>query len=200
VTPEQADKLDKIDASGHHLLGVINDILDLAKIEAGRMTLESEEFSFAEALRDVLTTVETLARQKSLALTSDVDADLPPVTADQSKIKQVLYNLLSNAIKFTPEGGSVHVTAGFEGAQEGGPALLRVAVTDTGIGVRPEDQERIFQTFEQVDSSYAREQQGTGLGLALTRKLVELHGGRIWVESEGVARSGSVFTFELPIR
>jgi signal transduction histidine kinase len=200
LNPKQAEFVGTILTAGRHLLRLINDILDLAKIEAGRMTLESEEFSFAEALRDVLTTVGTLARQKSLALTSDVGADLPPVTADQSKIKQILYNLLSNAIKFTPEGGSVHVTAGSKGPEEGGPSRLRVAVKDTGIGVRPEDQERIFQAFEQVDSSYAREQQGTGLGLALTRKLVELHGGRIWVESTGVARNGSVFTFELPIR
>ena len=201
LNPKQAEFVGTILSAGRHLLGLINDILDLSKIEAGRMTLELEPFDFAAALRDVLQTVATLARQKSLTLGDDVPPDLPAITADQAKLKQILYNLLSNAIKFTPDGGSVHVIVGIEARRDaGGAALLRVAVVDTGIGIKAEDQERIFQSFEQVDSTYAREQQGTGLGLALTRKLVDLHGGRIWVESEGVAQQGSTFIFEIPVR
>ncbi|MBI4638021.1 MAG: HAMP domain-containing protein [Candidatus Rokubacteria bacterium] len=201
LNEKQVDFVTKILTSGRHLLHLINEILDLSKIEAGRMQLERSRFDATEALRDVVTVVETLARQKSILLNTEIEPDLPPLTADAPKFKQIMLNLLSNAIKFTHEGGRVHVSAGVESRAEGdgGPRqLLRVSVTDTGIGIKPEDQERIFGSFEQVDSSYAREQQGTGLGLALTRKLVELHGGRIWVESEGVALKGATFTFAIP--
>ncbi len=199
LNPKQAEFATTILGAGRHLLGLINDVLDLSKIEAGRMTLEPTTFDFGEILRDTLTTVDALASQKSLTLSSAVDP-LPPVTADASKLKQILYNLLSNAIKFTPAGGSVTVLAGVQGDPAGAaPPFLRVAVVDTGIGIKPEDQERIFQSFEQVDASSARENQGTGLGLALTRKLVELHGGRVWVESEGVHKRGSTFTFTIPL-
>ena len=199
LNAKQAEFVTTILGAGRHLLSLINDILDLSKIEAGRMTLDLERFDFGASLREVLATVETLARPKSIVLGADVEDGLPEVTADPGKVKQILYNLLSNAIKFTPERGSVSVLVGIDGAAAGGgPGLLRVAVVDTGIGIKPEDQERIFGAFEQVDSSYAREQQGTGLGLALTKKLVEMHGGRIWVESEGVAKKGSTFTFVIP--
>jgi len=134
---------------------------------------------------------------------------LPPAFADEGKFKQIMYNLLSNAIKFTQNGGSVTVTATSGGdtlppeplATPPGPPteFLRVTVTDTGVGIHPKDQERIFKEFEQVDSSYGRQQQGTGLGLALTKKFVEMHGGRIWVESEGREGSGSTFVFLLPL-
>jgi PAS domain S-box-containing protein len=179
--------------SGRHLLTLINDILDLAKVEAGRMELVRSLFSVPSAITDVQNIAKALANKKKITLLTEVDPELPKVLADQSKFKQILYNLLSNAVKFTPEGGTVTVNADVvEGS-------LRVSVSDTGIGIRRENHTRIFREFEQVDSSYARQQQGTGLGLALSRKLVEMHGGRIWVESDGVEGRGSTFTFELPL-
>ncbi|HTD86159.1 MAG TPA: PAS domain S-box protein, partial [Candidatus Binatia bacterium] len=179
--------------SGRHLLTLINDILDLAKVEAGRMELVRSMFSVPTAISDVENIARALANKKRIALVAEVDPAMPKVLADQSKFKQILYNLLSNAVKFTPEAGAVTTRAELVNG------ALRVAVSDTGIGIRKENQQRIFLEFEQVDSSYARQQEGTGLGLALTRKLVELHGGRIWVESEGVEGRGSTFWFELPL-
>jgi PAS domain S-box-containing protein len=186
-------------SSGRHLLQLINDILDLSKVEAGHMELALSGFDVGTALREAGTIVATLADKKRLSLEIEVEDPIPVLTADQSKFKQILYNLLSNAIKFTPEGGRVRVTvrrAAEVGVREGGE-WIEVAVAATGIGLRFEDQERIFGTFEQVDSAYGREQQGTGLGLALSRKLVELHAGWIWVESE--LGKGSVFRFVLPL-
>jgi PAS domain S-box-containing protein len=186
--------------SGHHLLQLINDILDLSKVEAGHMELALSEFDVRTALREVRTVVGTLAMKKHLGLDVEVEDSITMLTADQSKFKQVLYNLLSNAIKFTPDGGSVRVTARLApevGIRKGGE-WIEVAVADTGIGLKSEDQERIFDTFEQVDSAYARDQQGTGLGLTLSRRFVELHGGRISVESE--IGKGSIFRFVLPLK
>jgi CheY-like chemotaxis protein/anti-sigma regulatory factor (Ser/Thr protein kinase) len=157
------------------------------------MELVRSLFAVQSAITDVQNIAKALANKKKITLLTEVDPELPKVLADQSKFKQVLYNLLSNAVKFTPEGGTVTVSA------EVVESSLRVSVSDTGIGIQPEYHERIFGEFEQVDSSYARQQQGTGLGLALTRKLVELHGGRIWVESDGVEGRGSKFTFVLPL-
>ncbi|MEK7784475.1 MAG: ATP-binding protein, partial [Chloroflexota bacterium] len=189
--------------SGRHLLQLINDILDLAKVEAGRVELMRNTFNVAKALSEAQTIVKTLANKKGISLEFEVGANLPPLFADEAKFKQVMYNLLSNAIKFTPDGGKVVVTAAIQSATRADavPAgeALRVAVTDTGIGIKAKDQERVFKEFEQVDSSYGRQQQGTGLGLALTKQLVELHGGRIWVESEGLEGKGSTFTFLIPI-
>jgi PAS domain S-box-containing protein len=184
--------------SGRHLLQLINDILDLAKVEAGRVELMRNTFSVAKALSEVQTIVKTLANKKHIHLESEVAADLPSLFADEAKFKQVMYNLLSNAIKFTPDGGKVLVTAAIQSANDGNSSL-QIAVTDTGIGIKLKDQERVFKEFEQVDSSYGRQQQGTGLGLALTKRLVEMHGGRIRVESEGVEGKGSTFTFLIPI-
>jgi PAS domain S-box-containing protein len=189
--------------SGRHLLQLINDILDLAKVEAGRVELMPSTFAVAKALSEAQTIVKTLANKKNISLEFQVASDLPSLFADEAKFKQVMYNLLSNAIKFTPEGGKVLVTAAIQNATPGDSIStgesLRVAVTDTGLGIKVNDQERVFKEFEQVDSSYGRQQQGTGLGLALTKRLVELHGGRIWVESEGVEGKGSTFTFLIPI-
>ena len=185
--------------SGRHLLQLINDILDLSKVEAGHMELALSEFNVRTTLAEVRTIVGTLAMKKHLSLDLAVEGSICMLTADQSKFKQVLYNLLSNAIKFTPDSGSVRVTvrrAPEVGLSKGGE-WMEVAVADTGIGLKPEDRERIFDTFEQVDSAYARQQQGTGLGLALSRRFVELHGGRIWVESE--VGKGSIFRFVLPL-
>ena len=197
----QAEFVDKILTGGRHLLHLIGQVLDVAKIEAGRMQLELTAFDVALTVQDVVAVVEGLARQKVIRLTTEVEPDLAPVTADQPKLTQILYNLLSNAIKFTPEGGRVGVGIQRDGSPSGagdGAPWLRITVTDTGVGIRPQDQARIFETFEQVDSAYTRRQGGTGLGLALTRRLVELHGGRIRVDSDGVEGRGSVFTVLLP--
>ena len=184
--------------SGRNLLQLINDILDLSKVEAGHTELVITDFEIKTALAEVRTIVEALVNKKRLSLEVEVEDGLPTLRADQGKLKQVLYNLLSNAIKFTAEGGGIRVTARRAAeieARESG-SWIEIAVADTGIGLRPEDRERIFGEFEQVDSAYTRSQEGTGLGLALSRKLVELHGGWIWVESE--LGKGSTFRFVLP--
>ena len=196
--------------SGRHLLQLINDILDLSKIEAGRLELSRASFSVGNALRNVHAIVKTLANKKGITLDFQIAEGLPALFADEAKFKQVMYNLLSNAIKFTPDGGLVTVSTAPVDASQGvhAPGIdfagtgecLWVVVQDTGIGIKPQDQERIFLEFEQVDSSYGRQQQGTGLGLALTRKLVEMHGGRIWVESNGIEGEGSKFTCLIPFQ
>jgi signal transduction histidine kinase len=189
--------------SGRHLLQLINDILDLTKVEAGRVELLRTTFSPARALADVRAIVKTLAHKKNIRLEFQVAPDLPSLFAEEPKFKQIMYNLLSNAIKFTPDGGTVLVIASIQNGASLDSMVtrpwLRVSVTDTGIGIKAIDQERIFKEFEQVDSSYGRQQQGNGLGLALTKKLVEMHSGQVWVESEGVEGKGSAFTFLIPI-
>jgi PAS domain S-box-containing protein len=192
LTEKQEKYVNHILTSGRHLLQLINDILDLAKIEAGRLELDREDFEPATAIADLLNIVRPLALKKHITLKMALpNTALASVNADQAKFKQILYNLMSNAIKFTPEGGAVTLEA--SNNEEG----LLVSVIDSGIGIGKEDQERVFGEFEQVDSSYGRKQQGTGLGLALTKKLVEMHDGRIWVESEGESQ-GSVFSVMIP--
>jgi signal transduction histidine kinase len=179
-------------SSGRHLLSLINDILDLSKIEAGRMELEPTAFDLPAALEGCLTLVRERATRHGITLGLTVDAHLGRVVADERKVRQVVLNLLSNAVKFTPEGGRVAVSAArADGAVE-------VSVSDTGIGIAAEDQEAIFEEFRQAGRDYTRKREGTGLGLALARKFVELHGGRIWVKSE--VGQGSTFTFTLPER
>ncbi len=192
LNPRQSKYVTNILTSGKHLLQLINDILDLSKIEAGHMELELSQFSVVSAIEDVRNIVKTLAARKQIRLEAHLDPALPALVAEEGKFKQVLYNLLSNAIKFTPESGKVVVEAAVV-AQ-----WVQVCVRDNGVGLAPEDQGRIWGEFEQVDSSYSRTQQGTGLGLALTKKFVELHGGRIWVESDGEGK-GSAFTFTIPL-
>jgi len=209
LNARQSKYANNILSSGRHLLQLINDILDLSKIEAGRLELSRAPFDVATALQNVEAIVKTLAHKKRITLAFETPRDLPLLFADEAKFKQVMYNLLSNAIKFTPEGGKVSVTAtrlnkpnGHPAAEPIGPLsgeCLSVTVTDSGIGIHPEDQERIFVEFEQLDSSYGRQQQGTGLGLTLTKRLIEMHGGRIQVVSEGVEGRGSRFTFWLPL-
>ena len=195
--------------SGRHLLQLINDILDLSKVESGRVELDRTSFNVANALANAQAVVRTLASKKSITLEVEAPQDIPPLLADEAKFKQILYNLLSNAIKFTPEGGNVTVIITVETNPRSYPGFanlfaptgkcLMVKVIDTGIGIHQRDHERIFLEFEQVDSSYGRQQQGTGLGLALTSRLIERHGGVIWVESEGIEGKGSRFIFMLPM-
>jgi PAS domain S-box-containing protein len=203
LNDRQLKYINNILNSGVHLHQLINDILDLAKVEAGRMELVCKNFGVAKAVSEVQTIVKTLANKKQISLEFETAIELPSLFGDEAKFKQIMYNLLSNAIKFTPDGGKVQVTATIPTATgtNSNPAeqFLQVAVTDTGIGIAANDHERVFKEFEQVDSSYGRQQQGTGLGLALTRRLVEMHGGRIWVESEGIEGKGSTFTFLIPI-
>jgi signal transduction histidine kinase/CHASE3 domain sensor protein len=183
--------LERIQQNGRHLLGLINDVLDLSKIEAGQLTLSPADYSLRELVLDVVSATEALAAEKRLALEVDVPADLPHGQGDERRLTQVLMNLVSNAIKFT-DAGSVGIRA----IVEGGSFL--VTVTDTGVGIAAEDQQRVFEEFQQVDSSSTRKKGGTGLGLAIARRIVELHGGRIWVES--TLGRGSTFAFILPLR
>jgi PAS domain S-box-containing protein len=194
LNDKQRRSVDNVLTSGRQLLQVINDILDLSKVEAGRMQLAPVELDVGAALAEVRGVIESLARLKSHSVDIEVEPGVPTLLADAGRFRQIMYNLLSNAIKFTPDGGRILITA----RRAGGEGAVEIAVADSGIGIAPVDQERIFREFEQLDSAYVRQQQGTGLGLALTRKLVELHGGRIWVESE-VGR-GSTFRFILPHR
>jgi signal transduction histidine kinase/uncharacterized protein (DUF302 family) len=187
---ERTEFLRNIHSSGQHLLGLINDILDLAKIEAGKMELRPEEMPVMEALHEVTAILEPMARQQGLLLSTLGAADAGVIRADRSKFKQVLYNLLSNAIKFTPPPGRITLTV------NDSPEHLTVSVQDTGIGMKSEDLPKLFREFEQIDGSYTRRYQGTGLGLALSRRFVEMHGGRIWAESQ--YGKGSTFTFTIP--
>jgi len=185
--------------SAEHLLQLINDILDISKIEAGKMALDPEPFSLGDVLQNSLSVVRERAAEHNLELTVELSPAilaLDPVLGDERKVKQVLYNLLSNAAKFTPDGGSIRLSAHCEHSEANLPQVV-IQVRDTGVGISPEHQERIWKAFEQVDGSYTRKQQGTGLGLALTRRIVELHGGRIWLES--VEGEGSTFFVSLPL-
>lgn len=199
LNTRQGRYVSNILTSGRHLLQLINDILDLAKVEAGRMELDLASVELGELFRVIQTVLTPLAAKKEIRLSLEAESAIPAVQADEGKLKQVMYNLLSNAIKFTPNGGEVTARAELEPAGDGEAAFARVTVTDTGIGIRPEDLDRVFGEFEQLDASYARQQEGTGLGLALTRRLIELHGGSIRAESEGEGR-GSRFIFRLPLK
>jgi len=192
LNDKQDEYLKDIYASGQHLLSLINDILDLSKIEAGRMELAPAPFHLPTALENAVTLVKERASRHGIALQFDIDPGLGEIVGDERKVKQVLLNLLSNAVKFTPEGGRISLKAGRK------DGLVETAVTDTGIGIAPEDQAAVFEEFRQVGSDETRKQEGTGLGLTLAKKFVELHGGRIWVESE--LGRGSTFTFTLPIQ
>ena len=182
--------LDQIHTSGQHLLGLINDILDLSKVEAGQMDLHPEQIALAETVRTVLSTVEPLARTKDITLESDLASGLQLV-ADPIKLKQMLLNLASNAIKFTLTGGRVVIRTRQVGS------WIEIAVTDTGIGIAKADLDRLFTEFQQLDAGHGRQQEGTGLGLALTKRFAELHGGEVNVES--VPGVGSTFILRLPV-
>ncbi|HEV8664182.1 MAG TPA: response regulator [Candidatus Methylomirabilis sp.] len=193
LTEKQRRYLGHIHASGKHLLALINDILDLSKVEAGKIVLDPQTLPLEEILEGAVTVVRTMAVKKDLALTLDAPADLPPLRADPLRLKQILFNLLSNAVKFTPEKGSVTIRASQPEA-----GWIEVAVADTGAGIAADELPRLFREFVQVSSAEGRKHEGAGLGLALSKRLVELHGGTIRAESPGRGR-GSTFTVRLPI-
>ncbi|HET9671760.1 MAG TPA: HAMP domain-containing sensor histidine kinase [Actinomycetota bacterium] len=189
VNEKQAEYLDDIVSSGNHLLSLINDVLDLSKVEAGQVELDVHPFSLREALERGVVMVRERAAEHGVRVAFSGDLGVDVVDGDERRIKQVIFNLLSNAVKFTPEGGEVDVSAMRVNGE------VRVSVADTGPGVAPQDRERIFEEFQQSDTG-GMQQEGTGLGLALSKRFVELHGGRIWLESE--LGQGSTFTFALP--
>jgi len=189
---EQKEYVEDIHSSGQHLLNMINSILDLSKIEAGKLGLQYEEFPIKDAVNEVLNTIVGFSDKKGIHIHTNIEGDIPFISADKVKFKQIMFNLLSNAVKFTPENGRITINAKLTNQH------IQVAVTDTGIGIKSEDMDKIFEAFRQLDASYARRYEGTGLGLTLTKRLVELHGGEIWVKSE--YGKGSTFTFTLPLK
>jgi signal transduction histidine kinase len=192
LNEKQDEYVRDIHGSGKHLLSLINDILDLSKIEAGRMELEVTTFDLPSAIADAVTLVRERAARHGVALECDVDPLLGEFRGDERKFKQIMLNLLSNAVKFTPEGGSIAVTA------RARSPLVEVAVADTGVGIASDDLPRMFEEFRQVGTDSASKSEGTGLGLTLTKRFIELHGGSIRVES--VPGKGSTFTFTLAER
>jgi signal transduction histidine kinase len=192
LNERQEEYLNDILSSGRHLLSLINDILDLSKIEAGRMDLEISSFDLPTALANAMTLVRERAQRHGIELSLKVDKRLGAFNADERKFKQIVLNLLSNAVKFTPDGGKVDVSANLD------TQFVAIAVRDTGIGIAPEDQATVFEEFKQVGRDYTKQAEGTGLGLALTRRFVELHGGEVRLES--APGKGSTFTVLLPVR
>jgi signal transduction histidine kinase len=191
VTAEQADYLTRIHNAGELLLQIVNDLLDLAKIEAGQMELFKEEVDLAAVSASVMTTIAGILTDKPIELRQDIPLTLPRVLGDETRIRQVLLNLLGNAAKYTDQGSIILR------AVKNGSHFVKVSVIDTGIGIRPEDFGRIFEEFQQTQEAFALRKVGTGLGLPISRKFIELHGGKIWVESE--LTQGSAFHFTLPI-
>jgi signal transduction histidine kinase len=189
LNSKQEEYVGDILSSGNHLLSLINDVLDLSKVEAGQIELELAPFSLREAVEGGVVMVRERASKNRVALATEIAAEVTVVHGDERRIRQVLFNLLSNAVKFTPAGGRIEVRAAAVDAE------IHVTVSDTGPGIALEDVERIFEEFQQTDVG-AGKREGTGLGLALSKRLVELHGGRIWVESE--LGAGSRFVFTLP--
>ena len=202
----QNEYLTDVHTSSHHLLSLINDILDLSKIEAGKLELQPSCVNLRALLENSLIIVKEKAMKHGIKLSNNINGIPNTITADERKLKQILYNLLSNAVKFTPDGGEVSMTArscDFDNAEVSTTdnnqiCNIKISVTDTGIGINPENLDRIFNPFEQVENSSSRKFQGTGLGLSLTKNLVELHGGKIWAESEGEGK-GASFSFRIPV-
>jgi signal transduction histidine kinase len=192
MNAKQENYMKNIQASGKHLLSLINDILDLSKIEAGRMELEVSSVHIPSALQNAMMLIRERAQRQNIALSCNVDPKVAEISADERKFKQVMLNLLSNAVKFTPEGGRVDVDARLLNGH------LEVSVKDTGVGIAKENQQAVFEEFRQVGQRGSAKQEGTGLGLALTRRFVELHGGTIRLESE--LGKGSTFTFTIPVQ
>jgi signal transduction histidine kinase len=225
LNEQQEEYLTDVHQSSKHLLSLINDILDLSKVEAGKLELEIANVELKPVLKNSLVMVKEKALKHGISLSANTDSIPETIKVDERKFKQIIYNLLSNAVKFTQEGGSVGIDAcrvncfvrsGLrwddpeqlqileEGVENGACEnktlfeAVKISVFDTGIGLNMEDQDRVFKPFEQADGSASRRYQGTGLGLSLTKRLVQLHGGKIWVESEGEGK-GSTFSFVIPV-
>lgn len=206
LNDDQEEYLRDIDGSSKHLLSLINDILDLAKVEAGKLELQLSEVHIRDVLENSLVMFKEKAIKNGIELATDLNKIPDSIDADERKVKQILYNLLSNAVKFTPPGGNILLAAKFiskadahfQGLSESSTDYLQIWVEDSGIGLKKEDLEQVFQPFEQVDSSACRRFQGTGLGLSLTKSLIELHGGKIWVKSKG-ENKGATFFICIPI-
>jgi CheY-like chemotaxis protein len=197
--PERKDyAFDKIQDASSHLLGVINDVLDMSKVEAGKMELSQVEFSFEKMLRGVVNVINFRMEEKHLRFTVHIDPAIPPVLAgDDHRLAQVLTNLLSNAVKFTPECGFVHLDTAFCGERDG-LCDIRISVKDSGIGISGQQQAKLFAAFQQAESGTSRKYGGTGLGLSISRHIVELMGGKIWVESSPGQGSTFFFTVRMP--
>ena len=199
LNEKQADYIQDILGSGKHLLSLISDILDLSKVEAGKMELELSPVNIKTLLEDSLVIIKEKAHEHGIGLDLNIPEEMSEleIQADERKLKQIMFNLLSNATKFTPEGGDIRVTA--QSTIINQQSSIQISVADSGIGIAPEDLEKLFDDFYQVKGGMRDKTPGTGLGLALTKSLVEMHGGRLWVESEGEGK-GSRFSFTLPIR
>jgi len=182
--------LKRLEANGKHLLGLINDVLDLSKIEAGQLVLELSDYCIQDIAQTVRSTLEPLASDKKLALKVEMAAELPPGRGDGRRLTQVLINLVGNAIKFT-DAGEVAIKA------DANNSSFYVSVRDTGPGISADDQARLFQEFQQADNAITKKKGGTGLGLAISKRIIEMHGGKIWVESQ--PGQGSTFAFTLPV-
>jgi signal transduction histidine kinase len=193
MTRPQREKLSRVDSNGRHLLSIINDLLDIARIESGKMPIQVERVELTELIDEVMAEMEPLITGTSLAVTRNLSPSLPEIRTDRQKIKQIVVNLLSNSLKFTPQG-TVDIDLSFDEEAD----QISIAVTDTGIGISEENQKTIFEAFGQADSSYAKRQGGTGLGLSICRRLATILGGRITLASQ--LGSGSTFTLYLPTR
>jgi signal transduction histidine kinase len=192
LNEKQKNYVKNVLTSGQHLLQLINQILDSAKIESGKMKLAVSLLPMKTLLNDISRLIEDMISKKNLQMTLEIEEDLPDIEADELKVKEIVFNLLSNAVKFTPEGGKIGLRAKKSGSE------IEITVRDTGVGIAFENLEKIFEGFFRVDTPYSRVTEGTGLGLPLSKKLVELHGGKFFVESEGLQRGTSV-RFTLPI-
>jgi len=191
INRKQRQCLDDILSSSKHLLSLINDVLDLSKVEAGKLELKQKDFTLNKLIESLTRTIMPILVPRKQSLDIEIEKGLPPIHADKTKIRQVLLNLLSNSVKFMPDGGKLKIEAIRK------DSWCQISVIDNGIGMKQEEQERIFEPFYQLDNPISRERSGTGLGLTIAKQIVEKHGGRIWVESE--YGKGSCFTFTLPL-
>ena len=192
LNKKQKGYVNNILTSGKHLLLLINQILDMAKVESGKMNLSLSNLSMRSLLNEISLLLAEMVNKKKLKMFLEIDKDLPTIVADELKVKEIIYNLLSNAIKFTPESGKIGIKV------KKADSKIEILVWDTGIGIAPENMGKIFEGFFRVDTPYSRVTEGTGLGLPLSKKLVELHGGKFSVESEGLNK-GTTVRFTLPI-
>ena len=194
LNAKQKEYMGYIAESSKHLLSLINDILDLSKVEAGKMELSLNEFDLKELLKNSFSFIAEKAKRHGITLVFDIKEDIGMIKADERKVKQAVYNMLSNAVKFTPDAGKLGIEAEKINGRE-----IRVCVWDTGIGIEDKDKGKIFTEFEQIDSEYSRKYSGTGLGMPLSKKFIELHGGKMWFESQG-KNKGTRFYFTLPLK